>query len=425
MKYYTSLRPYTSKRIELIEKADILVGIPSYNNMETVDHVIEMVSEGLYNHFKDLRSVIMVADGGSTDDTRDVADATATKPWQEKLVTIYRGPAGKGTALRSIFEAADRLKVKACMVVDSDLRSITGDWVKHLLDPVIVQDYDFVAPIYCRHKYDGTITNNVVYHLTRTLYGKRIRQPIGGDFAISLKTANFYMNQDVWETDIAKFGVDIWMTTSALVNGFKACQSHLGVKIHDAKDPGVHLAPMYRQVLTTLFVLMEQYQNYWRRVKGSEPTPVFGQDPGIEPEPINVNMKLLVRKFKFGNKYFGVLWKKIFSEEVYKEIQKASKMSTEKFMLDIEIWARIIFEIAATFNKWKHNRYKLVELSTPLYYARIASFINATSDMSSVRTEKVVEENAAVFERLKPTLLELWDKPLENHYDTDPDLDDV
>jgi glycosyltransferase involved in cell wall biosynthesis len=425
MKYYTSLRPYVTQRIELIEKADILVGIPCYNNMQTVGHVIEMVSNGLYHHYKDLRSVIMIADGGSTDDTRDMADDAPIKPWQEKLVTIYRGPAGKGTALRSIFEAADRLKVKACMVVDSDLRSITGDWVKHLLDPVIVQDYDFVAPIYCRHKYDGTITNNVVYNLTRTLYGKRIRQPIGGDFAISQKTANFYMNQDVWETDIAKFGVDIWMTTSAIVNGFKTCQSHLGVKIHDAKDPGVHLAPMYRQVVTTLFVLMGQYYNYWKTIEGSEATPIFGQDPGTEPEPINVDLKLLVRKFKFGYKYFGVLWKKVFSDEVYREIQKTSKMTAENFKLDIKIWTRILFEIAATFSKWKHNRYKLVELSTPLYYARIASFINATKSMSSLQAEKVVEENAAVFESLKPLLLELWEKPLENHFDTDPDLDDV
>jgi hypothetical protein len=425
MKYYTSLRPYVSKRIELIEKADIMVGIPAYNNMNTVGHVIEMVSNGLYDHFKDLRSVIMIADGGSTDDTRDVCDTTAIKPWQEKLVTIYRGPAGKGTALRSIFEAADRLKVKACMVVDSDLRSITGDWVKYLLDPVIVQDFDFVAPIYTRHKYDGTITNNVVYYLTRALYGQRIRQPIGGDFAISQKMANFYMNQDVWETDIAKFGVDIWMTTSAIVNGFKTCQSHLGVKVHDAKDPALHLAPMYRQVVTTLFALMEQYEKYWKKIEGSEPTPVFGHDPGIEPEPITVNVKSMVKKFKYGYKYFGVLWEKIFSDEVFQEIKKASKLSVEDFTLDIDIWAKILFEIAATFHQWKVNKYKLVDLSTPLYYGRIASFINKTSELSSIDAEKVVEENAAVYEKMKPVLLDLWDKPLENHFDTDPELEDV
>jgi hypothetical protein len=51
--------------------------------------------------------------------------------------------------------------------------------VQFLLRPVLEQDYQYVTPIYSRHKYDGTITNNIVYNLTRALYGKRIRQPIG------------------------------------------------------------------------------------------------------------------------------------------------------------------------------------------------------------------------------------------------------
>ena len=183
MGYDTALRAYTAKRIEEIDRADILVGIPCYNNQGTIEHVVQMVTHGLYNHYKDLRSVIMVADGGSTDDTREVSKEFQIKPWQEKIVSIYRGPAGKGSAFRSIFEAAKRLEVKVCMVVDSDLRSITSEWVKYLLEPILEMDYQYVSPLYSRYKYDGTITNNIVYNLTRTLYGLRIRQPIGGDFA--------------------------------------------------------------------------------------------------------------------------------------------------------------------------------------------------------------------------------------------------
>ncbi|EFK11354.1 conserved hypothetical protein, partial [delta proteobacterium NaphS2] len=73
MHYNTALRSYTSKRIEEIRSADILVGIPCYNNEATVAHVIQMVSHGLAAHNKAMRSVIFVADGGSTDDTREVA----------------------------------------------------------------------------------------------------------------------------------------------------------------------------------------------------------------------------------------------------------------------------------------------------------------------------------------------------------------
>ena len=221
MHYNTAMRGYTSKRIEEVESADILVGIPSYNNEKTIAHVIQMVTHGLAMHYKDRRCVIFVADGGSTDDTREVAKEFQVKPWQEKIVSIYRGPSGKGTALRSVFEAAARLKVKACSVVDSDLRSITPDWVQHLLDPVLSRGYQFVAPVYLRHKYDATITNNIVYNLTRALYGKRIRQPIGGDFAMSMDVAKFYVDQDVWDSDVARYGIDIWMTTNAVTQNFR------------------------------------------------------------------------------------------------------------------------------------------------------------------------------------------------------------
>jgi len=106
MNYDTALRGYTAKRIEEIETADILVGIPCYNNENTIIHVIRMVTHGLAKHYNDKRSVIMVADGGSTDDTCEAARDFEIKPWQEKIVSIYRGPGGKGTALRSEFEAA-------------------------------------------------------------------------------------------------------------------------------------------------------------------------------------------------------------------------------------------------------------------------------------------------------------------------------
>jgi glycosyltransferase involved in cell wall biosynthesis len=73
MVYDTALRPYTAKRLEEIEKAEILVGIPAYNNEKTIVHVMQMVSHGLYQYFRDRKCVILVADGGSTDDTREVA----------------------------------------------------------------------------------------------------------------------------------------------------------------------------------------------------------------------------------------------------------------------------------------------------------------------------------------------------------------
>ena len=410
MHYDTALRGYTSKRIEEIESADILMGIPCYNNERTIAHVIQMVTHGLAKHYKDQRSVIFVADGGSTDDTREVAREFQIKPWQEKVVSIYRGPGGKGTALRSVFEAANRLKVRACAVVDSDLRSITSDWVQYLLDPVLSRDYQFVSPVYLRHKYDGTITNNIVYNITRALYGKRIRQPIGGDFAISREVAKFYAEQDVWETDVARFGIDIWMTTNAITQGFRICQSNLGVKIHDAKDPGQHLGPMFRQVVWTLCYLMERFEVHWKGVQGSEPVETFGHEGYVEPEPVNIDIEGMIEHFKIGFQQFSSLWKDIFSKACFDEIENAVEMDSNQFYLPTDAWAQILYELAATFHSWSVNRYKLIDLMTPLYYARVASFVRQSWDMSSQEAEELVEDQALKFEEHKDYLIKVWDQ---------------
>ena len=392
MHYDTALRGYSSKRIEEIESADILVGIPCFNNEKTIVHVIQKVTHGLARHYNDKRSVIFIADGGSTDDTREVAKEFEIKPWQEKIVSIYRGTGGKGTALRSLFEAAVRLEVRVCAMIDADLRSITADWVKYLLDPVLEDGYQFVAPVYVRHKYDGTITNNIVYNLTRALYGKRVRQPIGGDFAISCDTAKFYIEQDVWDTDVARFGIDIWMTTSAITQGFKICQSNLGVKIHDVKDPGQHLGPMFRQVLSALFSMMERYESYWKGIKGSEPVETFGFEGYLEPEPINVDLDGLIELFKTGYLRFHSLWEEIFCKDCFKHITKAMDMASAEFHLSMEAWIEILYELAATFHLWSTNRNKLLDLVTPLYFARVASFVRQSWEMSSREAEDLVEE---------------------------------
>lgn len=411
MKFSSALRPYVIKRVEELERADLVVGIPSFNNEKTIAHVVQMVSHGLKDYYPQLRSVIIISDGGSTDDTRDVAKEFQLKPWQEKIVGIYRGIPGKGTALRMVLQSAHMLNARACMVVDADLRSISNKWIQSLLDPVLSHDFDFVAPIYTRYKYDGTITNNIVYNLCQAVFGKKIRQPIGGDFAFSNRLVQFYVQQDVWETDVARFGIDIWLTVQAIIDGFRICQSHLGRKIHDAKDPSEHLGPMFRQVVSTLFALMEQTEKNWHDISGSEDIPVFGEMSVEEPDPIPVNLAKLVNSFKMGLDHFGSLWEQIFCDDCFAAIKTAARMDVSKFRLPTDTWVRVLYELAGTYHNWPVNRRRLIDLMTPLYYGRVASFVNETKDMTSQEAEHLVEEQAAFFVDAKDYLIQAWDNP--------------
>ena len=216
--------------IERLDQADIMVGIPSFKNAATIGYVVRAAQAGLVQYFPDLRPVLVNADAGSPDGTQRVVAETEPPDYIERILLVrptnrlekvsltypeVDGVGGKGAALRTIFEMAAALKVSALVVVDSDLRSIVPEWIELLAGPIIKGGYDFVAPLYARYKYDGTITNTVTYPLTRALYGNRIRQPIGGDFGVSGDLVRHYLELDSWDADVSRFGIDIWMTTEA------------------------------------------------------------------------------------------------------------------------------------------------------------------------------------------------------------------
>ncbi len=406
----TALREWARNHLTEIGWTDIVVGIPAFNSERTIAHVMKAASEGMSQHYAGRSMILVVSDGGSTDYTREVAQKTKLARGVRKLVTIYRGVPGKGTSLRCIFEGALLLEAKACAVFDSDLRSITPDWVKAVISPVLDHGFDFVSPFYVRHKYDATITNHVARSLTQALYGKRLRQPIGGDFGLSPRTMRLFTKEDVWETDVAKFGIDIWMTTIALCEGLKVCETFLGSKVHDPKDPASHLGPMFRQVVGTLFGMMKRYEAAWKKVASSEPVPLLGEVQEIEPEGIEVSLADLCARFREGLEHFGPVWERIVGTERFDRLKGIATLAPEAVDFPADLWVHVVYEFAAAYQRWSGDRHQLLDMLVPIYFARVAGFVNQTREMTSAQAEKIVDEQARRFEELKDSLIRRWDQ---------------
>ena len=389
----TALDGRMREGVERIGRAELLVGIPSYNNAATIGHVARTVAEGLRTHFGGERAVIVNADGGSRDGTSEVVRAaTGESP---TIAGAYVGPPGKGSAFRAIFEVADALGVRACAVVDSDLRSIVPEWVERLLGPVVRDDAAYVTPLYARHKYDGTITNTVAYPLTRALYGLRLRQPIGGEFGFSGDLARAFLQGDVWASDVARFGIDIYMTTTALVREEQIAQAFLGAKIHDPKDPGADLAPMFSQVVGTAFRLAIANAERWRAVRGSRPVEVEGPIEPAEPEPVNASVDTLERKFAAGRIEHEATWREVLGRSVGPRVDERD-------------WAAIVYDFLVASRDRPSEIDRYVHALVPLYFARVADFIAQARDLSTERAEDLVERQAASFEDAKGALVARW-----------------
>jgi len=179
-----------------IDSAEIVVGLPSYNESDSISYPTDIAAQGLSKYFFNKTSVIINVDNHSPDGTRDAFMNTPTSV-PKIYISTPEGVKGKGNNLRNLFEAAVELQAKAVVMVDADLKSISPQWIQYLAEPILA-GFNYVTPIYVRHKYDGSITNHIAYPLLRTLFGLRVRQPIGGDFGFSGRMARAFLSEKLW-----------------------------------------------------------------------------------------------------------------------------------------------------------------------------------------------------------------------------------
>jgi len=391
-----------------IKRADLIVSIPSYNEADSISFPTKQASIGIEKYFSDKRAVIINCDNNSPDNTKEAFLATETKA-PKIYISTPPEVKGKGNNFKNLFKKVTELQAKAVVVVDADLKSITPEWIKHLGEPLF-NGFSYIAPLYIRHKYDGTITNGIAYPLSRALYGRRVRQPIGGDFGFSGKLAKVYLDSDVWDNATANFGIDIWMTTLTFNQRVRVCQSFMGrPKIHRPKDPASSLGPMFREVVGTIFSLMKDFDSNWLKVKYSKPTAIYGFGLGeVEAPPkVDVDTDKLLHNFHEGFGKYDEIWKSVLADDVYIKLQEIRGMKKEVFAFPTDLWARVLYDWALAY-RGTDDEDLLMESLIPLYFGKTLSFVKKTEKMTIQQAEEAIEEDCMTFETTKPYLIEKW-----------------
>jgi len=413
------LQGQVRERLRALGEVEIIVGIPSYNNVRTIGYLVKAAQEGLARAFPHQKILIVNSDGGSKDGTPEAVlkagnDLDSLMVVEHplypvhRLTTPYHGLPGKGSAFRTLFRIAELTQARALAVVDADLRGITPEWFSLLLQPILALGYDYVAPHYQRDKYDGTITNGIVYPLTRALYGRRIRQPIGGEFGISRRLLSRFLTRDVWSTDVARYGIDIWVTTTAIAENFQVCQTYLGAKIHDAKDFGSDLSSMLAQVVGSVFELMETYDSVWRNVLGSLPAPLLGIPFEAGPEPVPIALGGMLAFYRQAIRDLLPVYQRIISSPQLKTLNANAALPDSEFTLSDELWVAVIYDFALAYHRRVIDRDHLLKSLTPLYLGWVASFARQVEIETVTQLEGRIEKLCQVFEQLKPYLINQW-----------------
>lgn len=224
----------------------VVIGIPTYNEADTVAHVVQEVDAGLSILARDvpqLRAVIVNADSNSQDGTPEAFSNTPTR-WPKSTIGTGEMP-GKGKNVYALIDRSRVLKADCLVTLDGDVRSVTADWVVHFAKPILAKKVDFVTPVYERSPFEGSTTNQFAWPLANCYFGSDIRQPIAGDFALSKPLMDILSRQD-WPPSAYFYGVDIFLTLTALTQGLRVAMVSLGRKLH--KPSHEKLTTMFPQV---------------------------------------------------------------------------------------------------------------------------------------------------------------------------------
>ena len=348
-----------------VGEVDILIGLPTYNNAQTIGPVLGAIQAGILKYFPRERAVIINADGGSQDGTPALVTGTSIDDvWNASKVyalrsfpcitTQYaRGP-DPGTALQTILAAADLLRSKACVVISPDSTTIEPDWLQRLVSPIYKDNFDLVAPVYRRQKFSGVLMRNLLYPMTRAIYGYGIREPYASEFSISSRLATDFLGKDIWNDESGRIGAEIFLTVTAITDHYRVCQSFLGAK-PQVDRTAADLVDAMRRTVGALFASLDNNFPVWSTVTESHPITMIGPQSEVTMEPATVDLQRLHDMFANGVAELEPVFRSILAPSTLSELQRIAALQLSDFSYPAETWARTVFEFSRLIPQGSHQ----------------------------------------------------------------------
>ena len=408
-----------------VHKVDLVVALPSFNQSSTIESVIQTILEGLKGSMAHASVLMVNVDVGSEDGTPEIVKRAVgnllplaqVQPLTEGMPAnpfalnrlSYSGMPAREEAFRSFFAITERMQAKACVVIDANVRSVTAAWVDLLTQPVLEKGADYVAPVFRRQRYEGSLTNNLIAPLTRSLYGKRVACQIGGGYGFSGRLASFYLQKPfLWEGDAARFAIDSWLTTVAVAEGYQVWQARLGAKMQDTKANAVDVSMSLAQAVGASYHYMERYQDVWEKQSGSSEVPEIGPPIEVEVESVPIKVERMIKGFRQGLRDLLPLWEIILAPETLAGVLTLGLRDDEDFRFPLSLWVQTVYDSAVAYHEKVIHREHLLRSLTPLYLGRIASLVLETKGSGPEEVQQTMEQGCQTFEAMKPYLVERW-----------------
>jgi hypothetical protein len=409
-----------------VGEVDLLVGVSSRDAADTITHALSAIEQSFQQYFVRQRVVIVIVGSGDKDKKNGLLEDTSSTPSTRNprqpgitsLRTIHRvtadfsSPPPPGVALHTVLAAADLLRARACAVLPPAANLSPGA-VASLLKPAYHENFDFVAPLYKRNKFQGLLARNLLYPMSRAVFGCAIRELYSDEWGFSGRLASLCLNQDVWQEQAIRARPEAWMAISAIASDLRCCQTYLGEKSQPPTVAGSDIVDALRQTVGNLFWCLEGNQSLWMDSQRSQQVPTFGPEHELTSETTELDPHRMFEMFRSGVTELEPILSVILDPDTLKEVKNVVALPEGQFRFRPDLWVRTVYDFASSYHHAVINRDHLVQAFAPFYRGMTNSFLIEHSDSSPAEMEAASEMLCAEFELQKPYLRERWKANVE------------
>jgi len=420
---YKGILEGVKEKISPLRESEIVIGIPfigTPEQMVPLQKVIAIAHQGIREFYPGRKVAVVLASAheGRRMLTR-IGRILNEQNIKGHCFALGKEVDGKGWTLRALMEASKCLGADLILVEPDFLKrgkqGIQPRWIFSIYRPIELGN-DFVLPVFNRSPEGKRVTDHLVTPILVSLYGHRLSEPMGGIYGIRGTALDTFLKDKKLfaETDVGNYGIDIFLTITAIVNDLRICQANLGTRL---KFPSPGQFPVrLRQALTTMLDQIGYTSRWWlkegKALKAEPPT--YGTLPSLEPPTIDLNISYQVERFKIDfQRYQEYLYRKLCPPPLYEKLLGLSTMDEEEFYLPSSDWAQCVYLlILAYFFQKEIPRADILDTLVILYRARLATFLkeirNVEEDAKRLESDRVREIQVRDFTRLREAFEEHW-----------------
>lgn len=381
------------------EDINLVVGIPFYNEVDTLPLVLKVVEDGLISmKATDKALIICAGDPAGKEALEAIKDKKLQVPHMEFL--MLEGGNGRGMSIRALLELADRLEADLAILAADIIGKGSGlqpGSIQRMLKP-LQYGYDLVLTSFRRQYFEDLLGKLFLGPLLETFYGYRISDTISGTYAISHDMVEEYCTAiKFWVDQTQDFGIDPWLFTTAIIQHRRICEVPLGFRMEYASLDKVTY--VFKDFAVFMFESILREEEYWKEKRVVLRSPdIYGLEPHQDiPVAQTYDTRALIHFFRNGFNQYRDLLAAACPQDLYADLERSVTSPTRDFHLDGRTWANTVYSLLSHYSfALDANKEDVLEALTAVFCGRMAGFLEHLEALQEELTSEKSTYAAAI-----------------------------